>query len=266
MTVLDDWQSQFAKWLLTGDTQLLNSQVIADKPERLGLYRNNVLANITQSLQSIFPVLERLIGTSCFTSLCHRFIQQHPPQKAALNHYGGQLADFISCQAAFNGHPYLPDVAQLEWATHVAFLLAEVKPVDTHTLASLEQKELLDIHLSLASSVQLVMSKFPILAIWQANHSTVVDPPTVHLMEKEEHLIVFREGEQFVIEPVTSTEWFFLQAINHTVSLNQAYEHALTHSADFDLAGCLQKYVSSGVISDVLPVIADKNWSKANVE
>ncbi|MGI0116258.1 HvfC/BufC family peptide modification chaperone [Zooshikella sp. RANM57] len=256
MTALHDWQCQFAKWLLTGDTQLLNSQVITDRTERLGLYRNNVLTNITQSLHSIFPVLERLIGSSCFTSLCHRFIQQKPPQEPALNHYGEQLADFISLQAAFNEYPYLPDVAHLEWAAHIAFLLAKVKPVNTDLLASFEKKDLLDIHLSLAPSVQLVMSKFPILAIWQANQPAVVDPPTVLLMEQEEYLIVFRENEQFVIEPVTSSEWYFLQKISHTASLNQAYEYALLSSIDFDLAGSLQRYVRSGIISEVLPVVA----------
>lgn len=269
MTALHDWQCQFAQWLLSSDTQQGNIQQSAltiGHLERLGLYRNNVFANITHSLQSIFPVLERLIGASCFSSLCHCFIQQSPPEKAALNHYGGQLADFISCQAAFNEYPYLSDVARLEWAVHRAFLQPKLKSIDSNILASLANHNLLDIHLFLASSVQLVKSKFPIQSIWQANQPTVVNPPTVHLVEKDEYLVVFREGDHFVIAPIPSSEWLFLHAIDHTASLNQASERAFVSSADFDLAASLQKYVGSGVIAEVLPVVADNNGSTGNVE
>src|SRR5262245_5599191 len=56
--------------------------------ERVGVYRNNVIASLTEALRETFPVVHRLVGEHFFDFAASEFVGSHPPSHPVLSEYG----------------------------------------------------------------------------------------------------------------------------------------------------------------------------------
>lgn len=151
-TRLAELQQNFMAHLYTDDDAVLDD--IAETGPisakgRMQIYRNNARLILTDMLMRTYPAVVAMVDEKFFRYAADAFIKTHPPTGTDLNAYGADLPGFLDGFAPLKAHPYIADLARLEWARHEAYLAGDdFTGLRPHAL-------------------RLVKSKWPINKLWQ---------------------------------------------------------------------------------------------------
>ncbi len=112
---LANWQKDFHHSLLG---HLSNSLQESFQPasteaqqQRFSIYQNNVFHSLTTALGDLYPVIKKLVGNDFFTGTAGYYLREHPPQQAAMIHFGQDFPDFLTSFEHTSTMPYLATVA-----------------------------------------------------------------------------------------------------------------------------------------------------------
>jgi len=254
MLSLPELQRAFARGVLDDDVTGIASQVQsgAFPPARyLQIYRNNVFANLTQALTDVFPVVARLVGGGFMAYTSDAYIREHPPRSGDVHEFGDAFADFLRAFEPASGHPYLPDVARLEWAYHCAFHAADAPNEAVEHLRTIDASRYGELRFVLHPSARLIASVFPILQIWLGNQPEFNGESGIDLDAGGECVLVIRRGPRVMLESLTPGEFALLDALSRDTSFDVACAATLAKAPDFALAPALQRLVLSSAIIDI---------------
>lgn len=138
-------------------------------PKRFSVYRNNVASSLTRALETAFPTVRKLVGDKFFAAMALVFLRAHPPSSRMLMLYGAEFPGFLQTFPPVAQLGYLPDVARLDQAMRESYHAADAAALDGTALQRLIGEDLAGLRLTLAPSVRLVRSSWPIVSIWAAN-------------------------------------------------------------------------------------------------
>ncbi len=136
---------------------------------RFDVYRNNVAAGLGRALEDGFPIVRAIVGPDFFAAMAQVFLRAHPPRARRLWEYGADLPAFLASFPPADGLPYLPDVARLELALRQSHHAADTVPLTAEALM-LPPERMLGARLSLAPTLRLLQSPWPLWSIWQFHH------------------------------------------------------------------------------------------------
>ena len=136
---------------------------------RFDVYRNNVAVSLTEAVETGFPVIRKLIGEQNFSAIAGVFLRQHPPASPVLFLYGDEFPQFLRGFEPLQHLGYLGDVAAVEMAMRHSYHSADAAPIDPARLGEIPPERLGDLRLTLAPSLRLVRSPWPIYDIWAFN-------------------------------------------------------------------------------------------------
>lgn len=139
-------------------------------PKRFAVYRNNVAASLTRALEAAFPTVRKLVGDAFFAAMAGDFLRVHPPRSPLLMLYGEVFPDWLETFPPVAHLRYLPDVARLDQAMRESYHAADSSPLPEAEFQRLLGESIAGVRLTLAPSLRLVPSRWPIVAIWSANH------------------------------------------------------------------------------------------------
>jgi hypothetical protein len=148
----------------------------------LQVYQANAGAVAERALAAAYPTVQQVIGAEHFAGLARALWQRDPPQRGDVAHWGGGLGDFLeraieqaSHEARRRGEsgpdePYLPDLARLEWAVHVAHTAhdADGPVVGLDRLAGADIARL---RLRARAGTQVLRSAHPVVSVWRAHRA-----------------------------------------------------------------------------------------------
>jgi hypothetical protein len=154
----------------------------------LEVYRNNYRGALQDALLSAYPVLEKLVGEAYFKQLARGYIAQHPPTEANLFAYGAHLADWLDTPLV-----YLPDVARLEWACHLAYYAPDAPYLAAQDLANISPAHFPQLCFVSHPACQLIRSPYPIASIWLAHQQE--QDFAINLAQGGQNALVWRQGE-----------------------------------------------------------------------
>lgn len=221
----------------------------SDPARRFAVYRNNVLASLTNALEETFPVVRQLVGEAFFTGMACLHVQATPPRSALLAFYGEDFPAFIASFPPAAGLPYLADVARLELARVHAYHAADLPPLDNASLAAaLADPECLPgMQLCLHPSIAVIRSDYAIASLWAAHQGLLelsdVDPG------QPECARVLRNGLDVEISRIGTGAAAFIQALNAGSPLGASVGAALAIDAAFDLGTTLGQLLAAGAIT-----------------
>ena len=217
--------------------------------ERIGFYRNNVVSNFRDTLRTVYPVIERLVGAPFFDRAADRYMRVHPSASGDLNRFGEHFADFVETWPPARELPYLADVARLEWLVEESFHAADRDSLRLSDLAAVppDRREMLtfDLH----PSSRLLASAYPIHRIWQVNQPDARRDAPVDLAEGGVFLLVRRHGHEVAIETLDHAGFCMLSLFAAGRNLDEASRYAASVQPGFDLAAFLQRHVPGGVFA-----------------
>jgi len=206
------------------------------------VYRNNVFISLTGALADVYPVVQRLVGEKFFTQLARRYIRSHPSRSGNLHDFGRDLTRFMLQIPDLKSLPYLPDVAALEWACHEAFHGADAPAFDFTQVTDAQ-----DARPRLHPAARLVASRYPVLAIWEANQEN--EPGVVDLDAGGDWLVVFRRELLVEIQRLTPGEFALLAGLRDDMTLGEACEAALAAEPALDLPAAMGRIVTNALLT-----------------
>lgn len=253
MLRLHDLQVDFCR-SIAGEASDELLQLIAgdgfDPSARLGIYRNNVMTRLTNTLSATYPVVCQLVDPRFFAYAAEEFIREHLPASGRLSNYGAHFPDFLAGFAPAAGLKYLADVAKLEWAIHEIRHAAAFPPVPIAALAAM-RGDPAQFRLRIKPAVRFLASLSPIDRIWIAHQSESrwdglqVDGPSVWLrIESTEVLRITR-----LAPPI----WEFQARLAEGESLGTAIAAALAISTEFDPTSALVALFAGELVIGLTP-------------
>ncbi len=255
MPSLHELQRAFSAAAIFGDPAALASLgVVAGglKPAvRIALYRSNVLGNFRRALAATYPVFKRLVGAPFFDAASDHFVRGHPSTRGDINRYGADFAGFLDAYPPARELKYLPDVARLEWAIDQANIAADATPFNLTALSAVPAELHGELRWLLHPSAHLIVSKFPILHIWQSNQPDRSADERIDLDEGGGALLIQRRPSPaggISIERLSGAEHLFLALLSAGRSLDEVTNRCAAMSTDFDLAAALRRHVAGQTI------------------
>lgn len=213
------------------------------------IYRDSVTATLERALREIYPVCCRLVGEQFFNAMGLEYSRTQPSYSADLAEYGASFADFISAFGPAAELPYLPDVARLELAWHLAFHSKDEADLDIEALSNVSEQEQGKIVFQLPCSAELIVSEYPIHRIWQVNQSDYTGDDQINLDEGGVKVLVWRQGYTMRIDPLEHSEWRLLTAIQGGNNFHTICTTIPGLEGDPDIVGILPMLVQRGWIS-----------------
>ncbi len=220
-----------------------------DRPagRRFNVYRNNVAVSLTEAMHTGFPIITKLLGPQNMDGLAGMFLRAHPPSSPLMMHYGEAFPEFLTGIEQLSHLGYLADVARLELAIRDSYHAADSPAIDPAILGDLAPEDLLAATLTLASSLRLLCSDWPLYDLWRFNTQDGADQPR---SEAQSVLIVRAE---FDPEPhlLDSGSAAWIKAICAGETIGDALESANAADPEFDLGPLLTLLLQNHAISSL---------------
>lgn len=221
----------------------------------LRAYRANAQELSAQALQAAYPTLQQLLGVENFAHLAQNFWQTHPPERGDLAQWGQGLAAYLAqvpqLQALLAEHAYLPDVARVEWALHVAATASDAA-LDAQSFQWMASHDPAQLRLQLSPGCALLRSAYPVVAIVQLHDTRYSDAhaaarETIAKREPQTALI-WRQGFRPMLGLSDAALASLIEASLQGESLAAALDAALAQTPDFDFSAWLADSVQMGLL------------------
>lgn len=250
---LDAVQQAFGAALFDGTREAALAPLLKGDPRRFGrrfgIYRGNLDAHWSRALASAYPVLRQLVGDDFFDGLAHACGQAHPACDPDLNRFGAALPDFLDGFEPAAGHPYLADVARLEWCVHEAWYAPDWEVVPA-SLAGLAPDAFEAARADLHPSLRLHASPWATVALWQAHQPGGPDFPDA--LRADTYVLVQRPRLDVDVRAVSAAEHAALACLARGETFGAALDAAFDLDGDFDVATHLRRWLEEGIVTGIV--------------
>jgi len=217
--------------------------------ERFSLYRGNLSATWRRTLGHAYPVVLALVGEDFFGGLARAYGRQMPSDSADLNQFGARFADFLAAFPPVAAFPYLPDMARLEWALHLAHYAPDAQALAPESLAALHPDQLEARHLTLHPACALLASNWQVAALWQAHQEGEGQGMFPHDMQVASWALVFRPRWKAQVLVMDAATHAALLALQQGQTFGAALDAAFERDPAFDLAAHLRQWLTHAVLA-----------------
>jgi len=217
--------------------------------ERFALYRGNLSATWRRTLGHAYPVVLALVGEQFFAGLARAYGRQYPSDSADLNHFGARFADFLSSFPPAAELPYLPDMARLEWAVHLAHYAADAQALAPEALATLHPDQLEARRFALHPACALLASNWQVVTLWQAHQDGEGQGMFPPEMQVASWALVCRPRWKAQVLIVDATAHAALLVLQQGQTFGAALDVAFERDPAFELAAHLRQWLAHAVLA-----------------
>ena len=218
-------------------------------PQRFSLYRGNLSATWRRTLGHAYPVVLALVGEDFFGGLARAYGGQYPSDSADLNQFGDGFADFLAAFPPVDELPYLPDMARLEWAVHLAHYAADAQGLAPEALAALHPDQLEARRFSLHPACALLASDWQVAALWRAHQDGEGQGMFPQDMRAASCALVCRPRWKAQVLVVDAAAHAALLALQRGQTFGAALDAAFGLDPAFDLAAHLRQWLAHAVLT-----------------
>lgn len=231
-------QSQFTRAIL--DASLPVPEGLLDghnRPAgaRFNVYRNNVVVSLTEAMHSAFPVISKLLGKENMDGVSGLYIRAHPPSSPMMMFYGEHFPAFLAKMKQLGHLGYLADVARLELALRRSYHAADATPITANALGQIAPDTLMQTRLTLAPSIQLVTSPWPIFDIWRYNTNDSAPKPEA----VSQDILITRPEFDPIPQRLPVGGAFWISSLMQGQPIGKAHESTQISTPEFDLGATL---------------------------
>jgi len=218
-------------------------------PQRFSLYRGNMSATWRRTLAHAYPVVLALVGEDFFGGLARAYGRKMPSDSADLNQFGDRFADFLADFPPVDEFPYLPDMARLEWAVHLAHYAADARGLAPETLAALHPDQLEARRFTLHPACTLLASRWQVAALWHAHQDGEGQRVFPQDMQGASHALVCRTRWKAQVLVVDAAAHAALVILQQGQTFGAALDAAFELDPAFDLAAHLRQWLAHAVLT-----------------
>lgn len=214
---------------------------------RMAIYRANMVASAEKALASAYPVIRQVVGDDFFHGLAREYQRGTPSTSGDLTAFGATFGAFLAAFEHTQSLPYLPDLARLEWAVHLAYGAADAPDWDPASLAAVKPEQQAAIRFQWVPGTAVVGSAHPVVRIWTI-HQAGYDGEFSVDWDRADTALVSRDGFAVQVSVCGPAEAAFVRASLEGAPLADATAAALADHPDFDLGALLGRALSARLI------------------
>lgn len=211
----------------------------AELARGLQAYRLNAQVLADKVLAQAFPRLRHVLGEADFAAMAWACWRLRPPQCGDMGEWGAAMPAFLAEQPGME--PWLPELAQLEWAIH-SLERGPDDALDSDSLGLMATAAPPEYTLVLRAGSQLLELSVTAWNAWQGEQSPREDAGTVQL-------VLWRPLWRAVLQRLGPNEAAFMRALLQGQSLELALDAAQPSAASgdaFDFGAWLQSALQQG--------------------
>lgn len=217
--------------------------------DRLAIYRGNLSAGWEKSLASAYPVVRQMVGEDFFAGLARAYGKAYPSQDPDLNQFGRDFARFLGEFEPARDYPYLPALAQLEWAVHRAYYAPDAHRLSADELGKVAPEQLENARFELHPAVALHASEWASVQLWRAHQGDGAFPEAVNTASRA---LVARPVWHGVAVPVSGAAYAALAVLRDGGTFGAALDAAFAVDEGFDLGAHLQQWLALDIFSRLI--------------
>ncbi len=130
--------------------------------ERVGIYHYAYASRLGKSLQEDYSGVRSWWGEAVFTDRVRPFLASKPIRDAIIAEVSAGFPDYLRENPAAEDPPFLPELARFEWECVQSAAMEDRTPAEVRSLAELGQADPTQIQLSVAPSLRLFTSPWPV--------------------------------------------------------------------------------------------------------
>jgi len=218
---------------------------------RMAIYRANMVAAADKALSAAYPVIRQAVGGEFFHGLAREHQRRTPSTSGDLTGYGAGFDDFLATFEHVQDMPWLPDLARLEWAAHVAYGAADAPAWDVAALAAIPPERQDAIRFRWSPGLAVVRSAYPVVRVWTI-HQPGFDGAFEVDWQRAETALVARDGFAVTVGDCPPADADFLEASLAGATLADAASAALDRHPDFDLGALLARAFAARLVCGVI--------------
>lgn len=208
-----------------------------DAVGRLDVYANMFFFRIRDVLAEQFERVAEALGEAGFHDLVTDYLLACPPRTPSLREVGDRLPEFLREHEVSREHPWLPDLAALEWARLEVFDEADTPLLDLDHVRSVSADAFGSIPLALAPAVRVLHTE------WDVSGEPVRKPATI---------LVWRHGVGVVHRTLDALERDALALVAERCTFDAVTLHLATRLPDDQLVPMafelLARWVTEGLL------------------
>ena len=135
-----------------------------DAAARIEIYADMYRARLVDVLGEDFPRVRAILGDDAFAALAGRYLARYPSDNPSVRHLGHGFAGYLATERL--PHPFLADLAHLEWARVEVFDAPDPEPLRLDDLAAIAPADWPALVLRPIAACRLVKAGWPIHEIW----------------------------------------------------------------------------------------------------
>ena len=219
---------------------------------RFDLYRGNLRASWEKALAAAYPVLQRYVGDEFFLAMSGLYGRQSPSRSGDLNHFGGNLPFFLEQFSPLSDHPWLADLARLEWAVHRSHYAANDGALAAEAVAQMSEGTLDTLVVALHPTCRLVHSAWDIAALWQWHQALEQGTWTADIQHPVTALVC-RPLWKVAVRALGAGEAAGLARIAAGATLGDSLDAAFTVDPTMDVAAVFSDWLRDGLLIESAP-------------
>ncbi len=251
-------QQRFIQAITSGETDPLEAMLTTHPKltpeEHMQLYRRNVQGAILHAMALTYPIVEQLVGEEFFAFAVQQYRKRHLPSSGNLDQYGAEFSAFLAEFTPASSLPYLPAMAELEWAFHQSALAEQATPLSADALNHMAPEDYATLCFTTHPSLKLLHADYPVDAIWEFHQKLEEGTATEPLDISETgavYLALVRPRTQVHLHTLSPAEYHFVSALQTQQTLYQGFQHASQEDPEFDLAFSLHRFMVNGMLVDM---------------
>jgi len=209
-------QDKFQAYLLHDNHQIEDLIVGTDKVPvelRLMIYGNAYRSRLLEALESSYPILKTYLGEDDFYQLGHEYLDAFPSTYPSIRWFGDQLPSFLQDHEYYSHHPYLAELALIEWTMTLVFDAADSNILTVEDINLLPSDAWETLQIQFIPSMHRLRLSWNAFEIWQTI-SNNGNPPQPIAYDTPIHWVLWRnalinnyssiaEDEAFAIDRMT---------------------------------------------------------------
>lgn len=217
-----------------------------DGSARFDIWRNNVAVSLAEAIETTFPAVGRLIGTTMLRAAAADYAAANTPDSPLMMRYGATFPAFLATLPGLRDYPAVPEAAAIEVARVSAYHAADAPPLRAEALAAVAPEALQTLELRAHPAARLVPTPHGGLAAWRANAAR----PSAATPEDKDAAaaLVTRPEADVLVHPLAAPAAHFAEALLAGRPLGEA-----TAVEALDVATALAALLAAGAFAGFRP-------------
>jgi hypothetical protein len=249
---LAELQRALAARILTGDGSPIDDWICvpagADAAARLAVYVQGYPARIREALRETFPAVAHILGDGSFAAFADRYARSVPADLRNLNLVGAALPAYLESDPASSDLPFLPALAELEWAIDHCFHADLLPAFEFSTCSKWSLEDWARARIGFQPGLALVCAPWPLRELRETCRCerSEID---VDLVDRYDRVLVYRRGFEIVVESIGADEAAAVESLRNREPLGEATAKLAGSGAEpGSVVGYFGRWASLGLV------------------